>query len=43
VFDIKNPNAKEGYNYMVKYWDINPQRSVIVLDKKTDKSLYDIK
>lgn len=41
--DLKYPNAKEGYNYMVKYWNINPQRSIIVLDKKTDKSLYDIK
>jgi len=41
--DLKYPNAKEGYNYIVKYWNFNPQRSVILLDKKTDKSLYDIK
>jgi hypothetical protein len=41
--EVKYPNAKEGYNYMVKYWRYNPQRSIIVLDKKTDKSLYDIK
>lgn len=41
--EIKYPNAKEGYNYMVKYWGHNPQRSIILLDKKTNKSLYNIK
>lgn len=41
--EVKYSNAKEGYNYMVNYWSHNPQRSIIVLDKKTDKSLYDVK
>ena len=39
--ELKYPNAKEGYNYMVKYWNFDPQRSIILLDKKTNKSLYD--
>ena len=41
--DLIYPNVKEGYNYLVKYWSHNPQRSIILLDKKTNKSLYDIK
>lgn len=41
--EVKYPNAKEGYNYEVKYWKHNPQRSIILLDKKTNKTLYDIK
>jgi len=37
--EVKYPNAKEGYNYVVKYWSHNPQRSIILLDKKMNKSL----
>lgn len=31
--EIKYPNLKEGKKYKVRYWEQNPQRSIILLDK----------
>jgi hypothetical protein len=37
--EIKYPDLKEGKKYKVKYWDENPKRSIILLDKPTTEPL----